>query len=367
MNSNHIKWMKYAILEALRSKGSTGKNPSVGCVIIKNEVLIASASTSFSGRPHAEENAINDVQNKELLIGSTMYLTLEPCAHKNEVGSSCAELISSVGISEVFVSCTDMDPRTFNKGIEILKKNKIKVTENFMKNESLFLYDGFFSRLMNKKPYVSLKIACSLDGKIALKNNKSKWITNKLSRAYVHLIRSQNDAILTTSSTVFADNPEMNCRLNGLEYRSPMRVLLDRHLKISSDYKIYNSSPFSKITLYHQLNRGSQLIKNKDVSIIKIGNKLNNEDYFNFIFNDLANKGINNLLIEAGSKLNTILLSLNLVDELIIFRSGKIIGNDGVPFVDKLNFLEMEELKNYKISSVKSIENDLLEIRKLIK
>ena len=122
MTINHKKWMKYAILEALRSKGSTGKNPPVGCVIVKDGNIISSGRTSVLGRPHAEENAINNVKKKQDLIGSTIYLTLEPCAHKNNTGLSCSELICTTGISEAIVSCVDLDPRTFNKGIEILKK-----------------------------------------------------------------------------------------------------------------------------------------------------------------------------------------------------------------------------------------------------
>ena len=360
---NHNKWMKYAILEALRSKGNTGKNPPVGCVIVKNNILLSSGRTSSSGRPHAEENAINNIKNKESIHGSTMYLTLEPCAHKNNHGLSCAELISSVGISEIYISCIDLDNRTFCKGIDILKKNNIKVHLNFMKNDALFLYNGFFKRITKNRPYITLKIGCSLDGKIALKNNKSKWITNELSRAYSHLIRSQNDAILTTSSTIIEDNPEMNCRLNGLEYRSPDKVILDRFLKVRSNHKILNSSSDKNIFIYSFMD--NYMKKNKNIIKIKIKKNLNNEEYFNFIFSDLASKGINNLLIESGAKLNTILLSLNLVDELLIFRSGNIIGNDGIPFIDDLGLKEIEQLKKYKISSLSFFEDDILEKRHL--
>lgn len=360
---NHNKWMKYAILEALRSKGNTGKNPPVGCVIVKNNILLSSGRTSSLGRPHAEENAINNIKNKESIHGSTMYLTLEPCAHKNNHGLSCAELISSVGISEIYISCIDLDNRTFCKGIDILKKNNIKVHLNFMKNDALFLYNGFFKRITKNRPYITLKIGCSLDGKIALKNNKSKWITNELSRAYSHLIRSQNDAIMTTSSTIIEDNPEMNCRLNGLEYRSPDKVILDRFLKVRSNHKILNSSSDKNIFIYSFMD--NYMKKNKNIIKIKIKKNLNNEEYFNFIFSDLASKGINNLLIESGAKLNTILLSLNLVDELLIFRSGNIIGNDGIPFIDNLGLNEIEELKKYKISSLSFFEDDILEKRHL--
>ena len=362
---NHNKWMKYAILEALRSKGNTGKNPPVGCVIVKNNTLLSSGRTSSSGRPHAEENAINNVKNRESIHGSIMYLTLEPCAHKNNHGLSCAELISSVGISEIFISCIDLDTRTFCKGIDILKKNNIKVHLNFMKNDASFLYNGFFSRITKNRPYVTLKIGCSLDGKIALMNNKSKWITNELSRDYSHLIRSQNDAILTTSSTIIEDNPEMNCRLNGLEYRSPDKVILDRFLKVGSNHKIFNSSSDKNIFIYSLCNMDNYMKKNKNIIKIKIKKNLNDEEYFNFIFSDLASKGINNLLIESGAKLNTILLSLNLVDELLIFRSGNIIGNDGIPFIDDLGLKEIEQLKKYKISSLSFFDDDILEKRHL--
>ena len=370
MIDNHKKWMKQAILEAFRSRGASGKNPPVGCVIVKDNIIIARGRTSFSGRPHAEENAINNIKDKKKLINSSIYITLEPCAHKNNIGISCAELISKTGISRIFISSVDLDPRTSGKGIKILKKNNIKVIEDFMKDSSLFLYNGFFSKIIKKKPYVTLKVACSLDGKIALNNNDSKWITNHLSRSYSHFIRSQNDAILTTSSTVIADDSQLTCRLNGLEYRSPIKVLLDRYLKVSNNYKIFDINYDQKLIVYFlsDLNKSFNFKNIENVSYVKICPSYeDNLNYFSFIFNDLAEKGINNLLIECGSVINTILLSLNLVDELIIFRSGKIIGNDGLPFVNNLGFQKINELSNYKISSVRMLEDDVLEVRKLCK
>ncbi len=365
MLTNHIKWMNYAILQGLRSKGATGKNPPVGCVIVKNDILLSYGRTGTSGRPHAEEEAINKVIDKKNLFGSSMYLTLEPCAHKNKNGLSCAEQIYMSGINEVFVSCIDPDPRTNKKGINYLRKKKIKVHENFMNNEALKLYNGFFSRILFNKPYISLKIACSLDGKIALKNNKSKWITNELSRSYAHFLRSQNDAIMTSSSTILNDNPRMNCRLNGLENRSPKKIILDRYLKVASNYNIYDTSYKNDIVLYSYMEMKHHLTENKSVKKIKVDKKLNDKDFFNFIFNDLAKKGVNNLLIETGSIINTLLLSLNLVDELVIFRSGNIIGNDGVSFVNNLKFKEINDLKNYKISSFRTFGDNILEIRNL--
>ena len=365
MAVNHTKWMNFAILQGLRAKGATGKNPPVGCVIVKNDILLSYGRTGISGRPHAEEEAINNVADKKNLVGSSMYVTLEPCAHKNLNGLSCADQIYRTGIKEVFVGCVDPDPRTNKKGINLLKKKEITVHENFLKEEASKLYDGFFSRILNKRPYISLKIACSLDGKIALKNNKSKWITNELSRTYSHFLRSQNDAIMTSSSTILNDNPRMNCRLNGLEKRSPIKIILDRYLKVSSKYKIYDQSTKNDIFVYSFFESEKHLIENAFIKKIKVDKKLNNNHFFNFVFKDLASKGINNLLIETGAIINTLLLSLNLVDELIIFRSGNIIGNDGLPFVNDLNFREINNLKNYKITSLKTFEDDIFEVRNL--
>ena len=159
----------------------------------------------------------------------------------------------------------------------------------------------------------------------------------------------------------------MDCRLNGLERMSPTKIILDRYLKISSKYNIYNSSAKNDILLYSVSEMKNHLSENKFVKKITIDNNLNDESLFKFIFNDLANRGINNLLVETGTILNTLLLSLKLVDELVIFRSGNIIGNDGLSFVNSLNFKELNELSNYKLFYLRSFQDDILEIRKFFK
>jgi diaminohydroxyphosphoribosylaminopyrimidine deaminase/5-amino-6-(5-phosphoribosylamino)uracil reductase len=363
MSNVHKKWMNLAILEAIRSKGITGKNPPVGCVIAKNNIFISSGRTSSLGRPHAEENAINKVLDKNILLNATIYVTLEPCSHKNTLGKSCADLIIETGINEVFICCVDPDQRTNGKSINLFKKNNIKVHSNFMEKEASDIYDGFFSRLLHEKPFVTMKIACSLDGKIALKNKQSKWITNELSRRSTHLIRAQNDAILTSSSTITIDNPMLNCRLEGMGNRSPAIVILDRFLKLDYSYKVFQHNLNNNIYLYSINDSKSYLSKLDNVKKIIVDKSLNNRHFFNFIFKDLSKKGINNLLIESGSQLSTTLLSLNLVDKLIIYRSGKIIGNDGLPFINDLNHKYIDKLKKYKISFLRTLDDDVLEIR----
>ena len=193
--------MKQALLEAYRAMCTTGKNPNVGCVLVKNNFIIARARTSPGGRPHAEDNLISQL-SKEELNDSSLFVTLEPCAHKGENGTSCAELISHSGIKEVFISNYDPDLRTSGKGLEILRKSKIHVYTDFLVNEGHDLNIGYLTNFSSNRPFVTIKFAISLDGKIALKNKNSKWISNELSRNFGHMIRAQSDGILTTNSTI---------------------------------------------------------------------------------------------------------------------------------------------------------------------
>ena len=251
MIENHQKWMSLALLEALRCKGFTGKNPNVGCVIVKNENVLASARTSCNGRPHAEENLLNSIINKDLIKNATMYVTLEPCYHKGKNGYSCLDLIIKSGIKKIFISCLDPDPRTSGKSVSYLKKSNIDVEVGLCGNQAKELISGFISRCINKIPNLTLKVAISLDGKIALKNKTSKWISNNLSRDYSHFLRSQNDGIMTSSNNVINDNPELTCRLTGLENKSPLKIIIDRKLKIKKNSKVLKSFYGEKTLIYY--------------------------------------------------------------------------------------------------------------------
>ena len=251
MNHSITKYfMKQAFLEAYRAMGKTGNNPNVGCVLVKNNLIIARARTSSGGRPHAEENLILKLSKKELKDAS-LFVTLEPCAHKGKNGSSCADLISKSGIKEVFISNYDPDLRTSGKGIEILRKSKIKVYSDFLVDEGIDLNKGYFTNYFSNRPFVTIKLAISIDGKIALKNKNSKWISNELSRNFGHMIRANSDGILTTNSTIKADNSKLTCRLNGLEKYSPLKIIVDRGLKLNEKYSIFKNSNKENLLIYH--------------------------------------------------------------------------------------------------------------------
>ena len=275
MLNNHEKWMKQAFLEAERCKGKTGKNPNVGCVIVKDNQIIKRGGTAASGRPHAEENVLKSITNKDILKNSSIYLTLEPCAHPSKDGVSCAERIAKLGVKEVFISNLDPDPRTSGKGISILKKAGIKVEINFLKPEGEKINSGFFSRIIYNKPLITLKVAISLDGKIALSNKESKWITNSLSRNFSHFLRSQTDAVLTSNNTIMNDNSKLTCRLNGLSNHSPYKIVIDRKLKINNSSLIFKSFFGEKTIIYFDS--------------INFNKKVPKLDLHNVIYKDLRN------------------------------------------------------------------------------
>jgi diaminohydroxyphosphoribosylaminopyrimidine deaminase/5-amino-6-(5-phosphoribosylamino)uracil reductase len=355
--------MKQAFLEAYRAMGKTGNNPNVGCVLVKNNLIIARARTSAGGRPHAEENLILQLSETELK-NSSLFVTLEPCAHKGKNGTSCADLISNSGIKEVFISNYDPDLRTSGNGVKILKKSNIDVYPDFLVNEGSELNKGYLTNHLSNRPFVTIKLAISLDGKIALKNKNSKWISNELSRNFGHMIRANSDAVLTTSSTIQEDNSRLTCRLNGLEKYSPLKIIVDRELKLNRNYSIFKNSKKEKLIIYHCSNDQSKIKKyHKNTDLVYINNKKN---FLELILNDLASRNIKNLLIESGTTFCSEMIKSNLVDQIAFFRANKIIGNDGLPFVNNLNLNEISNCRNMKIVDFKFFDNDIYELRRFI-
>jgi riboflavin biosynthesis protein RibD len=208
--------MRSALSLAKRGLGVCSPNPSVGCVILDHSNnLIGLGRTSNTGRPHAEKNALDSLTTSAR--GGTAIVTLEPCAHKDS-SPSCAELLVNAGIKHVVIPLLDPDKRTNGKGVKLLKKSGVKVSLGILEEKSLDINAGFFFRLKYNRPLVSLKIASSLDGKIATVNGNSKWITGELSRMHGHSLRANHDVILVGINTVLKDDPKLNCRIQGSVY-----------------------------------------------------------------------------------------------------------------------------------------------------
>ena len=335
---------------AKKKYGQTFPNPSVGCVISKNSKIISKAVTNQSGRPHAEEIAIAKAGSKAK--GATMYVTLEPCFHSSKNGS-CADQILRAGIKEIFISAADPDKRTNNKSINKLRKNNIIVNVGLEKNKTFDLNKFFFISISKQQPFTKVKLAISNDEKIAWYNYKSKWITNKYSRNYGHKLRSTSQAILTTSKTIIKDNPKLTVRLNKNNEKHIPIIIIDKDLKVPINSKILKNISKKRIIIFtSKKNKKSEnLIKLGCEVIFQNLNKYNKINLKN-VFNKIYSLNIADILVEAGGILFTDLIKNKLVDEIHLFKSNIIIGENGKPAILKKKFknlnLSINETKKFK-------------------
>ena len=227
LTTNHdARYMAAAIALSERGRGRTGGNPNVGCVIVKNGVIVGRGWTQAGGRPHAEAMALAEAG--KAAKGADLYVTMEPCAHKSERGPTCTDLVTEAAPARVIVATLDIDDRTRRHGIDRLGEAGISVSVGVMEQQAQRAMAGFFTRMEKGRPHVTLKLAMSLDGCIAMADGTSKWITGDRARAHGHLERARCDAILVGAGTVAADNPGLDVRIDGLEQRSPQPVVLGK-------------------------------------------------------------------------------------------------------------------------------------------
>ena len=353
--------MRSALSLAKRGIGCCSPNPSVGCLILdRSNNLIGMGRTSDKGRPHAEMNALNSLTASAK--GATAIVTLEPCAHK-DTSPSCAELLINAGIKHVVISVLDPDIRTNGKGVKLLKKSGVKVSLGLLEEKSLDINAGFIFRLKYNRPLVSLKIASSLDGKIATANGNSKWITGELSRMHGHSLRANHDVILVGINTVLKDDPKLNCRIRGLEKYSPVRVIVDSSLSIPLTSNVLNNLDKIPTIIWTKQNINSPKKKkliNMGVEIIeleKIDNKLNLIEGLTY----LSEKGYNKVLVEGGSEISASLMANNLIDKVFLYRSGIFIGGDGLSGIASYNINNLDLIKRYKLLKTRVLDDDVLE------
>ncbi len=350
-----IHHMKSALSLAGRGLGRTAPNPSVGCVIVKDGIIIARARTNDGGRPHAESTALS--QAGAAAKGASLYVTLEPCAHHGQT-PPCVDTIIDAGINRVIIGSKDVDPRTCGKSIQKLKDAGIEVITGILEDECNTLNAGFFSKITKNRPLVTLKMACSMDGKIALASGESQWITGTQARAHVHQIRSRHDAILVGVGTVIADNPSLTTRIDGLSH-DVVRVVLDSDLSIPLDSKLVSTASNTPLCILHNANPR----KGVGNALDKMGARLHETDCNNLVsvLELLAEQGITRLLVEGGAQIHASFLRVNICDELLIYRAPQIFGGGAKSaFAD----LDVDILSNsYKFEqvSVQKLGDDVLE------
>jgi len=342
-------YMNLALNLARERSGLTAENPSVGCVIVKNDEVISFGQTGFNGRPHAEYNAIKSC--KENLKGSKIYVSLEPCTHYGNT-SPCSDIIIKSKIKEVIFSIIDPDIRTKSKSFKIFKTKKIKVKFGLLKKEAKRIYKSYIYGKNKKLPFVTGKLAISKDKFIY--SRKQKKITNEYSDSISHLLRYRNDSILISSRTLNIDNPRLDCRIQGLSHYSPKRIILDRNLLIKKKSFIFQTSNKKNTIIFY--NKGSlkkiNLLKKKGVKLIKL--KIDKNNFFNlkFILNAIYSLGCRNLLVEGGKTLTNSFLNDGIFNQFYLFQSLKKLGKKAkLNVYSELNLLSFKYKKKSKINS----------------
>ena len=313
--------MSEALRLAEKALFTTSPNPRVGCVIVKNNVILGRGYHIKSGGPHAEVMALEEAANQA--EGSDVYVTLEPCNHFGKT-PPCVDALIQAKVKKVFIAMQDPNPLVSGKGIQALKDAHIETEVGVMEAQAQLLNAGFISRMSKKLPFVRAKLAVSLDGKTALNNGKSQWITGDEARQDVQHWRASSCAIITGIGTVMHDNPKLSVRLYE-NARQPLRVVVDSDLKIALDANILREKP---LLIVYANDKHGKLAQLKSLGIECI--QLNNHDKVDLaaLLKTLAVREINDVWIEAGEGLNGAFLKANLIDELIIYYAPVILGSE---------------------------------------
>ena len=315
---------KLAFNQADINLGSTESNPSVGCIVVKNNSVISSGYTTDRGRPHAEANALKkkiDYKNSDL------YVTLEPCSHYGKT-PPCTKQIINKKIKRVIFSLNDCDHRSKSKAEKILKKKKIIVKKFLLKNYAKDFYKSYYLKSLNSLPFVDAKLAISKD--YFTINKKDKWITNVKSRKLGNFLRSKYDCLLTTSKTINNDNPLLDCRIEGLEKKTPTLIIIDRYFKIKTNIKILSKMNRKIYILTNNSNRSKEnFLKKKGVKVIKLPNEINKNYNIKNILILIKKLGFNRIFVESGITFLNQFLKNKLIENLYLFISTKKLYSNG--------------------------------------
>jgi diaminohydroxyphosphoribosylaminopyrimidine deaminase/5-amino-6-(5-phosphoribosylamino)uracil reductase len=342
--------MAAALSLAARNLGQVWPNPAVGCVIVDAAGhVVGRGFTQRGGRPHAETEALKMAGARAK--GATAYVTLEPCSHHGKT-PPCAGALVAAGIKRCVAAIEDPDPRVSGRGLAKLREAGIAVETGVLADRARDLNAGFLTRVTKGRPLVALKLATSLDGRIATRAGESRWITGEEARAFGHRLRATHDAIAVGSGTVLADDPELTCRLPGLEGRSPIRLVFDRRGRIPATAKLLSGNPPTWI-----IGERAEGVKNVS-QFIEITKDTAPAD----VLAKLGEAGLTRILVEGGAVLATALLKDGLVDRLYWFRAPIVIGGDGLPGVSPLAVDRLAGSVGLRCVGRRALGNDVLEL-----
>ena len=354
----HEHFMSVALSLGRRGLGKTWSNPSVGCVIVRDGIVVGRGVTGKGGRPHAETRALTQAGKRAQ--GSTVFVTLEPCSHQGQTGS-CATALIEAGVNHVVVAIKDNDPRVNGSGLRMLRSAGIKVTTGVLSDEAKYDHNGFLLKNNESRPKVTLKLATSLDGRIAARTGDSQWITNERSREIVQLQRSHHDAIMIGAGTARNDNPRLTVRNTALS-ANPVRIIISDKIDLPINSELFTSIKSHPTWIIHGADTDEEIKKawtEEGAKLLKT-ESANGKILLKSALINLASEGITSVYCEGGSTLAASLLSDNFVDELIIFTAGVIIGGDGLPTVASLGLDNLKDARRLNLLETMTIDGDVM-------
>lgn len=351
------RFMALALSLGRRGLGRVWPNPNVGCVIVRDGRILGRSRTADGGRPHAETQAL--AQAGAAARGATAYVTLEPCAHHGQT-PPCADALVAAGVARVIVAAKDPDPRVAGRGIERLRAAGIAVETGLMEDEARGDLAGFLSRVERGRPFVTLKLAASLDGRIATGAGESRWITGPEARARVHMMRARHDAVMVGGGTARADDPMLNVRGLGID-RQPVRVVLSRRLDLPLDGALARSARDVPLWLCHGPEADAapwRALGAESLSCPISAGQLDPAA----VLQTLGAAGLTRVFCEGGAGLAASLLGAGLVDELVLFTAGCAIGAEGTPALSAMGIGALAEAPRLRLAGQDRVGGDVMSV-----
>lgn len=353
--------MLAALALAERGLGAVWPNPAVGCVLVRGGQVVGRGWTQPGGRPHAETEALR--RAGEDARGATAYVTLEPCSHHGKT-PPCADALVAAGVARVVVACGDPDPRVAGNGLRRLADAGVVVETGLCADEAYEVNRGFFNRILHDRPLFTLKLATTLDGRIATHGGESQWITGETARHWGHGLRARHDAIMVGIGTALADDPELTCRLPGLDHRSPVRVVVDSRLRLPLTSRLVRGArrvPTWIVTRSDAESVRLKVFRDCGVEVLPVPPDAAGMPDMVQAAAVLAGHGITRVLLEGGARLAASALRADLVDRLEWFRASRIIGGDGLPAVAPFGVDRLADARGFARTGIRRAGDDVVE------
>ena len=351
--------MRAALGLARRGLGRVWPNPTVGCILVRDGRVVGRGRTGDGGRPHAETVALAAAGAEAR--GATAYVTLEPCAHVGET-PPCTEALVAAGVARVVVAIEDPDPRVNGQGVERLRASGIAVDVGCLATEAVALNRGFLSRLTTGRPMLTLKFAASLDGRIATGTGESRWITGPRARSEVHLMRAQADAVLVGAGTVRSDDPKLDVRGLGLAHASPVRVVVSGALSLPRDGHLAETASTTPLWLCHDAEAEESrraAWRELGAELIEIPYQTDGQLDLSAMMQRLGDRGLTRVLCEGGGRLAAALVEDNLVDEVVAYTAGLVLGAEAIPAIGSLDVAALQLAPRFRLTDVAPIGPDM--------